>query len=182
MRIGGVPTRTIWLESDGRSVGIIDQTKLPHRFETVTLRSVADAAAAISTMQVRGAPLIGVTAAYGLALALRDDPSDAALAESAALLLATRPTAVNLAWALNRVSGAVRPFADGCPGRRGLCPGGGDRRGRCRQLPGDRRRRGNAHRGGSRQIRPVAAGRGADPLQRWLARGGRLGHGAGARL
>ena len=79
MKIGGKSYRTIWLNDDGWSVEIIDQTKLPHRFETITLRTLADAARAISTMQVRGAPLIGATAAYGVALALREDASDEAL-------------------------------------------------------------------------------------------------------
>ena len=68
MKIDGKPYRTIWLNTDGKSVEIIDQTKLPFRFETVTLRTLDDAARAISTMQVRGAPLIGATAAYGVAL------------------------------------------------------------------------------------------------------------------
>jgi methylthioribose-1-phosphate isomerase len=87
---------------------------LPHRFETATLRTLADAAHAIKAMLVRGAPLIGVTGAYGLALALTDDPSDRALARAHALLLATRPTAVNLAWALTTIADEVRalpPFA-----------------------------------------------------------------------
>ena len=81
MKIGGVPFRTIWLEADGARVAIIDQTKLPHRFEIVHLATVDEAARAILTMQVRGAPLIGVTAAYGVALAMRADASDAALAD-----------------------------------------------------------------------------------------------------
>ena len=75
MKIGGRHYRTIWLNADRWSVEIIDQTKLPHRFETVTLRTCEDAARAILTMQVRGAPLIGITAAYGLCLALREDAS-----------------------------------------------------------------------------------------------------------
>jgi len=103
MKIDGVPWRTIWRESDGRTVGVIDQTKLPHRFETLVLASADDAAHAIRAMIVRGAPLIGATAAYGLAMALRDDPSDAALAAAYDRLLATRPTAVNLRWALDDV-------------------------------------------------------------------------------
>jgi len=99
MRIGETHWRTIWPEADG-SVGIIDQTKLPFAFETVTLRGVADAARAISEMLVRGAPLIGATAAHGLALGMREDPSDRGLEEAAIRLMATRPTAVNLRWAL----------------------------------------------------------------------------------
>jgi methylthioribose-1-phosphate isomerase len=80
MNIDGKAWRTIWLEPDGREVGVIDQTLLPHQFTTRTLRSCAEAADAIRTMVVRGAPLIGVTGAYGLMLALQADPSDGALA------------------------------------------------------------------------------------------------------
>ncbi|HEV3185078.1 MAG TPA: S-methyl-5-thioribose-1-phosphate isomerase [Xanthobacteraceae bacterium] len=110
MKVDGRPTRTIWLEPDGWSVGAIDQTRLPHRFETIRLMSVADAARAIATMQVRGAPLIGATAAYGVALALNADPSDAALAAAYGLLAAARPTAINLKWALDEMVRAVRPL------------------------------------------------------------------------
>jgi methylthioribose-1-phosphate isomerase len=110
MKVDGRPTRTIWLEPDGWSVGAIDQTRLPHRFETIRLTSVADAARAIATMQVRGAPLIGATAAYGVALALNADPSDAALAAAYGLLAAARPTAINLKWALDEMVRTVRPL------------------------------------------------------------------------
>jgi len=108
LNIDGKPYRTIWLNRDGTSVEIIDQTKLPHRFETVTLRTLDDAARAISTMQVRGAPLIGATAAYGVALALRGDASDEALDHACEVLAATRPTAINLRWALDEMQKAVR--------------------------------------------------------------------------
>ena len=108
MKVYGRPYRTIWLNHDGWSVEIIDQTKLPHRFETVTLRDLADAAHAIRAMLVRGAPLIGVTAAYGVCLALRRDAGDEALDEACERLLATRPTAVNLRWALDEMRAAVR--------------------------------------------------------------------------
>jgi len=108
MNINGKHYRTIWLNPDGWSVEIIDQTKLPFAFETVTLKSLEDAAQAISTMQVRGAPLIGATAAYGVALALRDDASDEALERTCATLAATRPTAINLRWALGEMEKAVR--------------------------------------------------------------------------
>jgi methylthioribose-1-phosphate isomerase len=108
MNINGKPYRTIWLGSDGKSVEIIDQTKLPHRFETATLHALDDAARAISTMQVRGAPLIGATAAYGVALALRTDASDEGLDRACELLAATRPTAINLRWALDEMKKAVR--------------------------------------------------------------------------
>ena len=108
MKIGGIPHRTIWVEPDGWSVGIIDQTRLPHAFETLTLRDVEDAARAIRDMQVRGAPLIGATAAYGMALAARADASDAAMEAAHKKLAATRPTAVNLRWALDRMQDSLR--------------------------------------------------------------------------
>ncbi|MFN9644825.1 MAG: S-methyl-5-thioribose-1-phosphate isomerase [Cyanobacteriota bacterium] len=111
MNINGQAWRTIWLEEGGRSVGVIDQTRLPHQFQTRSLRRWQDAAEAIATMVVRGAPLIGVTGAYGLMLALREDSSDRALAEAFAGLNATRPTAVNLRWALERVRRRVAPLA-----------------------------------------------------------------------
>ncbi len=107
MKINGRDYRTIWLDSDGRRVHVIDQTGLPHRFETKALASCKDAAAAISDMTVRGAPLIGVTGAYGMALAAWRDSSDAAIETAYATLLATRPTAVNLRWALDRLRAAL---------------------------------------------------------------------------
>ena len=110
MKVGGKAYRTIWVASDGGSVEIIDQTKLPHRFETLALRTLAEAAHAIKSMQVRGAPLIGATAAYGIALALRADASDAALDAAHATLLATRPTAINLKWALDDMRAHLRPL------------------------------------------------------------------------
>lgn len=103
MEIKGVPHRSIWLNEDGSSVDIIDQTKLPHSFSIHTLRSLDDAAEAISTMRVRGAPLIGATAAYGIALAMRRNSSDPSLYSASETLLATRPTAVNLRWAVHQV-------------------------------------------------------------------------------
>ena len=108
MRIDGVHYRTIWPAQDGHAVDIIDQTRLPHEFVVTRLETVDDAARAISTMQVRGAPLIGATAAYGVWLALRADPSDQALEDACALLKSTRPTAVNLAWALDEMTRTVR--------------------------------------------------------------------------
>ncbi len=108
MKIDGKPTRTIWLEADGQGVGIIDQTQLPHRFVTLRLTDLADAAHAIKSMQVRGAPLIGAAAAYGMWLALRADASDEALERAYTVLLATRPTAINLKWALDEMLAAVR--------------------------------------------------------------------------
>jgi len=107
MRINGEPQRTICTAADG-AVEIIDQTRLPFELVTVRLQRLEDAARAIADMQVRGAPLIGVTAAYGLALAMRADASDAALAGAVKQLAATRPTAVNLGWALTRVEAVLR--------------------------------------------------------------------------
>jgi methylthioribose-1-phosphate isomerase len=107
MKVNGRHTRTIWVEQDGR-VGIIDQTRLPHGFVTATLKSLADVARAIATMQVRGAPLIGATAAYGICLGLRDDASDEGLERAYGALLATRPTAINLKWALDAMVASVR--------------------------------------------------------------------------
>ncbi|MFZ9283062.1 MAG: S-methyl-5-thioribose-1-phosphate isomerase, partial [Prochlorococcaceae cyanobacterium] len=110
MNIEGKAWRTIWLEPDGRLVGVIDQTRLPHRFTTQTISTCEQAAEAIRTMVVRGAPLIGVTGAYGLMLALQADPSDGALAVAFEQLNATRPTAINLRWALERVRDRVLPL------------------------------------------------------------------------
>ena len=103
MKINGKPYRSIWLNENGRSVDIIDQTRLPHEFVIRTLHKLADAVEAIAVMQVRGAPLIGATAAYGVALALQQDVSDKQLDQACQSLLATRPTAVNLRWALVRI-------------------------------------------------------------------------------
>ncbi|MEA2936763.1 MAG: methylthioribose-phosphate isomerase [Alphaproteobacteria bacterium] len=108
MNVDGKPTRSIWLEPDGSTVGVIDQTRLPHRFATLRLATLADAARAIATMQVRGAPLIGAAAAYGIALALKEDALDETLERACATLLATRPTAINLKWALDEMLAAVR--------------------------------------------------------------------------
>lgn len=118
MKISGKHYRSIWPISPDGSTGkftaahikIIDQTRLPHRFETVQLHTLEDAAHAISAMLVRGAPLIGATAAYGLYLALREDTSDDHLEKAYETLLATRPTAVNLRWALDRSLRVLRPL------------------------------------------------------------------------
>lgn len=110
MKISGRHYRTIWPAGDGRIVEVIDQTKLPHRVETIALTTADEAARAIKTMQVRGAPLIGATAAYGLAMALRDDPSDGNLDRTIAHLNAQRPTAVNLRWALEEMRKTVAPL------------------------------------------------------------------------
>src|SRR3974377_546682 len=102
MRVSGTHFRTIWTTESG-IVRVIDQSRLPFEFAALDLETVAAAAHAIGSMVVRGAPLIGATAAYGIALAARADPSDAHLAEAARVLQATRPTAINLAWALTRM-------------------------------------------------------------------------------
>ena len=109
MRVDGQSRRTIWAAPMG-DVSIIDQVRLPHRFEIATLATVADAARAIRDMHVRGAPLIGVTAAYGVALAMRAGSSDADLEDACAALRATRPTAINLAWALAEMRAALAPL------------------------------------------------------------------------
>ncbi len=110
MKVGGVHTRTIWPNAHG-TVGIIDQTRLPHAFVTSDLSTMEEAAHAIKAMLVRGAPLIGATASYGMALAMARDPSDADLDAAYKTLLATRPTAVNLRWALNDMAQTLRPLA-----------------------------------------------------------------------
>src|SRR6202167_4649214 len=108
MKVDGKAMRSIWLEPDGRSVGVIDQTVLPHRFATVQLATLEEAAPPIRAMVIRGAPLIGAAAAYGVCLALRADASDEALDRAYATLIATRPTAINLKWALDEMVAAVR--------------------------------------------------------------------------
>jgi len=108
MRVHGVSYRTIALADDGWSVAVIDQTRLPFAFEQVQLRTAEQAAVAIKDMIVRGAPLIGVAAAYGVALGLRSDASDANLRRLVDRLGSTRPTAVNLRWALSRIESELR--------------------------------------------------------------------------
>ncbi len=103
MNVNGTPTRTIASLPDRSGIVIIDQTRLPFRYELRTLYTLADVAETISVMRVRGAPLIGATAAYGVAVAMNADCSDAALDAACVTLAATRPTAVNLAWALGRM-------------------------------------------------------------------------------
>jgi len=106
MKIGGKHYRSVWPIGED-AFGIIDQTKLPHQFETMTLRSADDAARVIKAMNTRGAPLIGVVGAYGLALAVKEDPSDDNIQEMVEMLAETRPTAINLKWALWRMRGAL---------------------------------------------------------------------------
>ncbi|HUU24873.1 MAG TPA: S-methyl-5-thioribose-1-phosphate isomerase [Methyloceanibacter sp.] len=113
MNIDGKPYRTIWLGEDGASAQIIDQTKLPFALEIVSLKTLEDAAHAISSMQVRGAPLIGAAAAYGVALAMRADASEEGLDRACEMLAATRPTAVNLAWALDEMKRELKALPQG---------------------------------------------------------------------
>ena len=110
MNVNGTPYRSIWLGEDGRTVRIIDQTRLPHEFRIVDLASMEDAAVAIRDMWVRGAPLIGATAAYGMALQMAEDASDAALGRAYDRLHATRPTAINLRWALDDLRVRLAPL------------------------------------------------------------------------
>jgi methylthioribose-1-phosphate isomerase len=111
MIVDGQPRRSLQPEPDGRAVQVIDQRQLPHRLVLQRLHDLSTVIIAIRDMWVRGAPLIGVTAAYGLALQARADPSDVALEAAAAALRATRPTAVNLAWAVHRLLQALQGVA-----------------------------------------------------------------------
>lgn len=113
MKVGERHYHTIWLNEDGRSVDIIDQRWLPHEFRVVTLKSVDDVAVAIRDMWVRGAPLIGVTAAYGVALAMASDSSDGSLDTVWETLHETRPTAINLRWALDAMREFLRKLPEG---------------------------------------------------------------------
>src|SRR6201997_5517685 len=110
MKVDGKHFRSIWRDTDGWSVSAIDQRRLPHEFVVAHLASCGEAADAIRSMLVRGAPLIGATAAYGMALAMRDDRSDAAIARAHDMLIATRPTAINLKWALEEMRRVLRPL------------------------------------------------------------------------
>lgn len=116
MKVNGVPYRSIWYDQDTKEVRIIDQRWLPHDFRVTTLKTRDEFATAIFEMWVRGAPLIGATAAYGVAEEMLRDPSDASLDETWEVLNATRPTAINLRWALDRCRNALRPLA---PSERG---------------------------------------------------------------
>ncbi len=107
MNVDGKPFRSIWVNDDGVSIDVIDQTRLPHEFEILNLKSLDDSCLAIRDMVVRGAPLIGATAAYGFYLAMRRNVSDSAMVSAYEALYATRPTAVNLRWALDRMRAAL---------------------------------------------------------------------------
>src|SRR4030081_1889641 len=110
MKVEGRHIRSIWLEPDGRSVGAIDQRVLPHDFVVARLTTCDAAADAIRSMLVRGAPLIGATAAFGMALAMRADATDSALDRAYTTLMSTRPTAINLKWALDEMRSRLRPL------------------------------------------------------------------------
>jgi methylthioribose-1-phosphate isomerase len=118
MLVDGVPYRSIWINADGWSIDVIDQTRLPHSLEVLNLATLNDACVAIRDMVVRGAPLIGATAAYGFYLAMRDDSSDAGMDFAYTRLVQTRPTAVNLRWALDRLRSCLSREG---PGARADC-------------------------------------------------------------
>lgn len=158
VRVQGVPYRSIFVDEDGWSIRIVDQTALPHEFRVVRVVDLEGMAAAIACMRVRGAPLIGAAAAYGMALALRADASDVGLARARETLLATRPTAVNLRWALDRVATAVAllPPGDRVEAAYGVAGAVADE-------DVDRNRRIGEH--GLRLIREVAERRPDGPVQ-----------------
>jgi len=120
MDVFGQPHRTIHYSEVSACVEIIDQTKLPHQFEIVTLKTVADFCTAIKTMQVRGAPLVGITAAYGMAIGLMEDDSPESERHLYQVLMATRPTAINLRWALDRVRAHISRMEPGYRGQKAL--------------------------------------------------------------
>jgi methylthioribose-1-phosphate isomerase len=111
MNVDGRHFRSIWVEGDGWTIGAIDQRRLPHEFVIAKLTTCEAAADAIRSMLVRGAPLIGATAAYGMALAMRTDASDAALERACGMLIATRPTAINLKWACDEMRNTLSPLS-----------------------------------------------------------------------
>ncbi len=110
MKVHGVAYRSIW-PIERRAVGIIDQTLLPYEFCPVEVNDWRCLASAISSMQLRGAPLIGVAAAYGIALAMNQNCDDDALDQACRQLLASRPTGVNLRWAVQRMRARLTPLA-----------------------------------------------------------------------
>jgi hypothetical protein len=180
MKVEGRWRRSIERADDGGAVVVLDQARLPYAIAWLRIDDLAGAARAIRDMHVRGAPLIGATAAYGVALAMRADATDAALAAACATLAATRPTAINLRWALDRMRGALAPVAVGARAAAALVAAAqicDEDVAQCEAIG----RHGLAlMRGGGAS--PGAAGAGAHPLQRRLAGHGRLGHRAGADL
>ncbi|KUF09189.1 S-methyl-5-thioribose-1-phosphate isomerase [Pseudoponticoccus marisrubri] len=113
MKIDGTHYRSLWWNAERDVLEIIDQRWLPHDFRVIPVATMQDFADAIYEMRVRGAPLIGATAAYGMALAMREDPSDANMDAAWTFLEKTRPTAINLRWALDRCRAALRPLPQG---------------------------------------------------------------------
>ena len=113
MKINGTPYRSLWWDKEQDSLQIIDQRWLPHDFRTQSVTTMQEFADAIYEMRVRGAPLIGATAAYGMALAMAQDPSDSNMDEAWEFLHRTRPTAINLKWALDRCAAHLKPLAEG---------------------------------------------------------------------
>ena len=111
MKVNGIPTRTIWSVDHGQAIGIIDQTRLPFEFRKEILPDWQSVRDAISTMKVRGAPLIGITGAWGMVLAIRDNPEDDFIHEVRSELISSRPTAVNLQWAVDHIVKKVMPLA-----------------------------------------------------------------------
>ncbi len=158
MRVGGEQLRSIWIDDASGELRIIDQTLLPHQFAVRTIPDLQSAAEAIRTMRVRGAPLIGAMAAHGIALALARDPSDDSLSRAGRDLLATRPTAINLAWAISRVTNAVLPCTTSDRADRALVEALAicDEDVACCEAIG-------VH--GLEILRGIAAGRGGQPLQ-----------------
>ena len=112
MKVNGKHYRSLWWNDSANVLEIIDQRWLPHDFREQPVCSMQEFADAISEMRVRGAPLIGATAAYGMALAMREDPSNANLNSAWAFLEKTRPTAINLRWALNRCRDFLTPLPE----------------------------------------------------------------------
>ena len=181
MKVGDRHFRSIWLENDGWSVGAIDQRRLPHEFIVVRLETCDAAADAIRSMLVRGAPLIGATAAYGMALAMRADPSDAAL-DRAHDAIGDAAHRDQPALGARRMRQRVAAATAGRTRVRRLMP---RRRGspmRTSRSTGDRPARARTDRGDGRTEEAGRAGQRADALQRRLAGDGRLGHGDGADL
>ena len=113
MKVNGTHYRSLWWNAEARALEIIDQRHLPYVFETQLVQTMQDFADAIADMRVRGAPLIGATAAYGMALAMQQDPRNANIDAAWDTLHATRPTAINLRWALDRCKAALLPLAEG---------------------------------------------------------------------
>ena len=112
MKIKGQNYRTIWFEEKTSEVKIIDQTKLPHKFVVKKLNNLEDSVKAIKTMEGRGAPLIGGTAAYGICLALKNNPSNENLKFASTKLIQSRPTAINLKWAVNKMNSELKNVSE----------------------------------------------------------------------